>query len=118
MESGDKSVRYKKWDGALLICCGADPYKTVDTAVQLAAQLSGTSLPREKKVLPKFIDLFGWCTWDAFYSKVSAAGVEDGLKALRSCGVQPGFVVIDDGWQVCVVAVFSFGDFRWSFRLF
>lgn len=66
--------------------------------MQLAARFSGTSLPRTEKKLPKFVDLFGWCTWDAFYSKVSAAGVAEGLRAQRASGIQPGFVVIDDGW--------------------
>ena len=30
--------------------------------------------------LPSFIDWFGWCTWDAFYTDVTAEGVEEGLK--------------------------------------
>lgn len=30
--------------------------------------------------LPSFLDMFGWCTWDAFYTDVTAEGVEEGLK--------------------------------------
>lgn len=30
--------------------------------------------------LPSFIDWFGWCTWDAFYTDVTAEGVDDGLR--------------------------------------
>ena len=30
--------------------------------------------------LPSFLDWFGWCTWDAFYTDVTAEGVEEGLK--------------------------------------
>jgi hypothetical protein len=31
------------------------------------------------KQRPDFVDAFGWCTWDAFYSKVSAKGLLLGL---------------------------------------
>ncbi|KAL0334294.1 UNVERIFIED_CONTAM: putative galactinol--sucrose galactosyltransferase 2 [Sesamum angustifolium] len=54
---------------------------------------------REKKKLPSFIDWFGWCTWDAFYTDVTAEGVEEGLKSLSEGGTPPRFLIIDDGWQ-------------------
>ena len=57
--------------------------------------------PRTSKNVPDFVDLFGWCTWDAFYSSVSARGVSDGLASLKEAGAPPpGFLIIDDGWQV------------------
>ncbi|KAJ1408988.1 Glycosyl hydrolases 36, partial [Sesbania bispinosa] len=34
----------------------------------------------ETTKLPSFLDWFGWCTWDAFYTDVTAEGVEEGLK--------------------------------------
>ncbi|GKE26885.1 probable galactinol--sucrose galactosyltransferase 2 [Tanacetum coccineum] len=49
--------------------------------------------------LPGVLDWFGWCTWDAFYTDVTAEGVEDGLKSLSEGGTSPRFVIIDDGWQ-------------------
>lgn len=30
--------------------------------------------------LPSFLDWFGWCTWDAFYTDVTAEGVEEGIR--------------------------------------
>ena len=30
--------------------------------------------------LPSFVDWFGWCTWDAFYTDVTTEGVKQGLK--------------------------------------
>jgi raffinose synthase len=30
--------------------------------------------------LPSFLDWFGWCTWDAFYTDVTAEGVKEGLE--------------------------------------
>jgi raffinose synthase len=42
----------------------------------------------------------GWCTWDAFYHDVSAQGIMSGLDSFRRAGVQPRWIIIDDGWQV------------------
>ena len=36
--------------------------------------LAGTAKPRSAKKFPEFMKSFGWCTWDAFYSQVSAQG--------------------------------------------
>ena len=41
--------------------------------------LAGTSKPRSAKKVPDFLKSFGWCTWDAFYSQVSAQGVFSAL---------------------------------------
>ena len=71
----------------------------VQSAVLKAAQLSGTARALKDKVLPKFVDLLGWCTWDAFYSKVCGKALVRGVEEQRRAGVQPGFVVLDDGWQ-------------------
>ncbi|KAF3782823.1 putative galactinol--sucrose galactosyltransferase 2 [Nymphaea thermarum] len=49
--------------------------------------------------LPSFLDWFGWCTWDAFYTDVTAEGIEEGLKSLTQGGTPPRFLIIDDGWQ-------------------
>ena len=59
----------------------------------------GTFNLLEDKVLPKIVDEFGWCTWDAFYLKVHPAGVWEGVKDLVDGGCPPGFVIIDNGWQ-------------------
>ncbi|EFJ39616.1 hypothetical protein VOLCADRAFT_100756, partial [Volvox carteri f. nagariensis] len=55
------------------------------------------------KVLPASLDGFGWCTWDAFYSTVSARGLAEGLSSLEDGGVSPQLLIIDDGWQVTPV---------------
>ena len=41
IESGDESVRASKWDNALLCAAGHNPYDLVDSAVAVAAQISG-----------------------------------------------------------------------------
>jgi raffinose synthase len=49
--------------------------------------------------LPSFVDWFGWCTWDAFYTDVTADGVKQGLRSLEEGATPPLFLIIDDGWQ-------------------
>jgi raffinose synthase len=68
--------------------------------VTAAARLSGGALPLSAKQLPPSLDVFGWCTWDAFYSTVSAKGIHDGLQSLNQGGIRPRTLIIDDGWQV------------------
>jgi hypothetical protein len=79
---------------------GADPYELINQGVAAAARLSGTSKALADKELPPSLDLFGWCTWDAFYSTVSARGLQEGLQSFAEGGVQPRLLIIDDGWQV------------------
>lgn len=51
----------------------------ISQGVALAASMSGGSPPLSEKKLPATLDVFGWCTWDAFYSKVSAKGICDSI---------------------------------------
>lgn len=52
---------------------------------------------RAQKQVPNSLDVFGWCTWDAFYWRVSAKGIMEGLQSLHDGGVPPKLLVIDDG---------------------
>jgi len=99
MESGDEAVLGEQWQNSLYVAAGQDPFELIDFAVEAAAKLSGTAKPRREKQLPATLDVFGWCTWDAFYSRVSARGLHEGLASLVEGGVPPRFLIIDDGWQ-------------------
>jgi raffinose synthase len=79
---------------------GRDPFYLTDAAVAAAASFSGGAAPRSVKELPASLDSFGWCTWDAFYSTVSARGLTEGLSSLQAGGVNPKLLIIDDGWQM------------------
>jgi raffinose synthase len=87
----------------LLLAAGTDPYALVDAGVAAAAALSGGARPREAKRLPASLDVFGWCTWDAFYSTVSARGLAEGLASLAAGGVRARTLIVDDGWQMTEV---------------
>lgn len=100
VESGDDAVMKNSWNSLLYVAAGSDPYELIEQGVTTAASLSGGAAPLRSKQVPAILDLFGWCTWDAFYSSVSAKGIQEGLASLKSGGVHPGFLIIDDGWQL------------------
>ncbi|XP_020528371.1 probable galactinol--sucrose galactosyltransferase 6 isoform X2 [Amborella trichopoda] len=99
MDSGDPAITASSWSHALIIKSGEDPFKLIEESIMAAESHLQTFLHRKKKKLPSIIDWFGWCTWDAFYTEVSAKGVEEGLKSLCEGGIPPRFLIIDDGWQ-------------------
>ncbi|DBA91995.1 TPA: hypothetical protein ACH3X2_003884 [Trebouxia sp. C0005] len=105
MESGDPTVLGSKWENSLYIAAGPDPFILIEKAVAAAAQLSGGAQQRQDKRQPDSLDWFGWCTWDAYYSKVSARGLHEGLKTLSDGGTPPKLLIIDDGWQCTDVDV-------------
>ena len=112
-------------DAALVLTCADSPFKAVEAAMALASKaMNGTFRLRSCKSPPPVVDVFGWCTWDAFYHAVTPAGVEagalififfififgnstdvvfcstlTGVGALADGGCPPRFVIIDDGWQ-------------------
>ncbi len=102
VESGDERVSASSWDAVLYAAVGSDPFALVERGVAAAAALSGGAQPLSTKRLPPSLDVFGWCTWDAFYSTVSARGLQEGLASLQSGGITPRTLIIDDGWQASV----------------
>lgn len=65
----------------------------------MAARLSGTARPRAEKAVPPALDLFGWCSWDSFYTNVHPAGLQAGLASLAEGGTPAKWLLLDDGWQ-------------------
>ena len=99
IESGDKAIVGHDWSSIVLVAVDRNPYDLVDRAVPLAALYSGGGRTLSEKKVPKSLDYFGWCSWDAFYSSVSAEGIFSGVESLQSGCAPPKFVIIDDGWQ-------------------
>lgn len=98
-------LRRMPWDQPTATCrllfaaMGPDPFMLVEASVGLLSKQLRTFRPRWEKPLPRWIDLLGWCTWDAFYREVSEDGVMEGLEAARKTQVPFGFMILDDGWQ-------------------
>ncbi|KAK9290595.1 hypothetical protein L1049_008766 [Liquidambar formosana] len=99
LESGDNSVETNQGLYLVYMHAGTNPFEVINQAVKAVEKYMQTFLHREKKKLPSFLDWFGWCTWDAFYTEVTAEGVDEGLKSLSEGGAPPRFLIIDDGWQ-------------------
>ncbi|KAK9130634.1 hypothetical protein Sjap_011121 [Stephania japonica] len=98
-ESGDQNTKASTFTHSLFISAGTDPFAAISAAISAVKGHLQTFRQRHEKRLPGIVDLFGWCTWDAFYEKVTPRGIEEGLKTLSSGGLPPKFLIIDDGWQ-------------------
>ncbi|KAG6428979.1 hypothetical protein SASPL_107018 [Salvia splendens] len=94
LESGDNSVETDQGLHLVYMHAGLNPFEVIDQAVNTTYKCMLDSMK-----LPAFLDWFGWCTWDAFYTDVTAEGVEEGLESLSKGGTPPRFLIIDDGWQ-------------------
>lgn len=96
-ESGDPQITASEVCGLYLVV-GEEPFSLIgDSAEEVCAFLKSGRL-RAQKPVPPFVEGFGWCTWDAFYTEVSESKIGEGLSALRDGGVRPKFLIVDDGW--------------------
>ncbi len=97
-ESGDPAVTTSAVNG-LFIAVGDDPFSLIEQGAQSVSKWLQTGRLRRDKVLPAFIDQFGWCTWDAFYGDVSHEKIRQGLESFAAGGVSPNLFILDSGWQ-------------------
>ncbi len=98
VESGDRAVVTKELIG-LFIAVGPDPYTLMESAAESVMAHLKTGRLRRDKILPDFVETFGWCTWNAFYQDVSGDKVREGLASFTAGGVTPRTLILDDGWQ-------------------
>ena len=96
-ESGDQGVCTEAVT-ALFIAVGDDPYALLEAGAKRVMARMQTGRLRREKPLPRFIDQFGWCTWDAFYHEVSHEKVREGLESFKAGGIMPRLLILDDGW--------------------
>eukprot|EP00243_Klebsormidium_subtile_P005992 TRINITY_DN248_c0_g1_i3.p1 TRINITY_DN248_c0_g1~~TRINITY_DN248_c0_g1_i3.p1 ORF type:complete len:767 (+),score=194.64 TRINITY_DN248_c0_g1_i3:795-3095(+) len=99
VESGDAAVQTDMVSSAVYVHSGSDPFAVISDAIRAVEEATSTFNRRAKKTMPKCMDYFGWCTWDAFYTKVTAESLSEGLKSLAEGGTPARFLIIDDGWQ-------------------
>lgn len=98
METGD--MKTKVCDGAALyVIVGDDPYDMVRLAAEdICSRLKTCDLRIHKKT-PQFADLFGFCTYNAFYDNVTHDKIIQALQTFKDNGIEIGFLIIDVGWQ-------------------
>ncbi|XP_011095611.1 probable galactinol--sucrose galactosyltransferase 1 [Sesamum indicum] len=99
LESGDPSVQEFEGRHLVYVAAGVDPYNVIEKSIKSLETHLKTFRHRDNKEMPDMLNWFGWCTWDAFYTDVTAEGVKKGINSLEKGGARPKFVIIDDGWQ-------------------
>ncbi|GLU24063.1 hypothetical protein SLE2022_400290 [Rubroshorea leprosula] len=99
LESGDPAVDEFEGSHLVFVAAGSDPFDVITSSMTTIEKHLETFSHRESKKTPDMLNWFGWCTWDAFYTNVSAEGLKQGLESLAMGGTPPKFVIIDDGWQ-------------------
>ena len=55
-------------------------------------------LPREKRRVPDMFRYLGWCSWNAFYTDVTAAGLKEKAAEFEMKQLPVRWMLIDDGW--------------------
>ncbi len=79
---------------------GGEPFSVVQN-VFFDAKAAGAirvALRGERR-FPERLDGIGFCTWNAFYTEMTADKIYAKLAEFRTQGVPIRFVIIDDGWQ-------------------
>lgn len=76
----------------------ADLYGMLEEAAEEISLVLRTVRSRTEKTTPAWVDYFGWCTWDAFYQDLSWEKVISGLQSWHEGGLDPGLIILDDGW--------------------
>ncbi|KAI8529105.1 hypothetical protein RHMOL_Rhmol12G0200200 [Rhododendron molle] len=102
IESGDPNVQTSQAFEAVFINSGDNPFELIKDSIKILEKHKGTFSHIENKKIPAHLDWFGWCTWDAFYTKVNPKGIKEGLQSFQEGGCSPKFLIIDDGWQETV----------------
>ncbi|KAI5060025.1 hypothetical protein GOP47_0024445 [Adiantum capillus-veneris] len=91
LESGGAAVKGKGGLHSVYLHAGTNPFKSTLIACAMLILICliclgvvemhlQTFRRREEKEMPDILNRFGWCTWDAFYTNVSADEIRQGLK--------------------------------------
>lgn len=89
----------------LLTVQGEELYQTINLAMRLAIQLVGGKgkLAEEKSSIPSWLERLGWESGASFGMDVTHDKIVNAVWGLRDLGIQPAYVIIDEGWQEACV---------------
>ncbi len=97
-ETGDRGVCLAERPVAYSIS-GKDPYALAAQAAEDICSLAGTAKLRREKIVPRFCDLLGFCTYNSFGSDLSEEKIVQALQRFRDKEIRLGFLIFDEGWQ-------------------
>lgn len=92
----------------VLVCVnGSNLHQTVGLAVRLGVKLVSHSgkLRDEKPPIHQWMGSLGWESGGAFGVDPTHDKIISAVWGLRQAGIQPGYVLIDDGWQETALQV-------------
>lgn len=76
-----------------------NPYRLTDRAYTAAFKAGNFyGRMRKEKPYPEAFRKLGWCSWNAYYTKVSEKNLLASAQSILSKKIPIGFVLIDDGW--------------------
>lgn len=78
---------------------GDDPYRLTRDAYKAAfADSRFYGRLRQEKPYPEVFRSLGWCSWNAYYDKVTEQDLLRSAKSLKDKQIPVRFMLIDDGW--------------------
>lgn len=97
VETGDKNVPLGKFRYVYALDCD-NPYEGMKQAYDVLQQQLGSFVLKKDKKAPAFIDYFGFCTYNAFYSDITHDKILSVGELFESNGQKLGFLIADEGW--------------------
>ena len=97
-ETGDSGTAVRSFYGVYAEE-GGSPYALVKNAAKNISAFLKTCKTVGEKRFPKFIDYFGYCTYNAFYDDISEEKILSVAGEFEKNGQKIGFLITDVGWQ-------------------
>ena len=97
VETGDKNLPLGKFRYIYALDC-KNPYEGMQYAYDILQKELGTFILKKDKKSPAFIDYFGFCTYNAFYSDISHDKILSVEELFENNGQKLGFLIADEGW--------------------
>ncbi len=105
-EDGQLTLTIKTFDSghrqletaACVVGYGSDVYALIRRVMARALREGAGGRHRTEKTYPEPFRYLGWCSWNTFYNKVSAAGIRAKMQELAQHRLPIRWALIDDGW--------------------
>ena len=97
VETGDKNLPLGSFRYVYALDC-ENPYDGMKCAYEELQSALGTFILKKDKKSPAFIDYFGFCTYNAFYSDITHDKILSVEELFRNNGQKLGFLIADEGW--------------------